>query len=108
MTIPRHPGVDFRAYPACAREVEEREEEPHERTLPQEAAKGEEPTRHGPVWSNGEHGMVKVGVKELWKTRVNLRPCVRVMQAQRPAQIECSADPERPYAEPALSVVDHI
>jgi hypothetical protein len=52
--------------------------------------------------------MVEVGVKQLWKSGVNLRPRVRVVKTQRPTQIKRSADPERPHAESALSVVDHI
>ncbi len=77
----RYPGVDFRANPARAWEVAQREEGPHERTFPQKAAEGEEPPRDRAVWSNGEHGVVEVGVKQLWKHRADLRPRVRVMKA---------------------------
>ena len=106
--IRRDPGVDSGPDPSRTREVEQREQRPHQRAFPERSPEGEEPARHASVRRDGEHGIVEVGVQQLWKRRVDLRPCVRVMKSERTAHIERAADPECPHTESALSVVDHI
>ena len=66
-----------------AGKIEERNQRPHQRALPEDAPEREEAARHAAVRRHREHRILEIGARELGKQCEHLLPRVRIVKPQR-------------------------
>src|SRR5438128_6176818 len=106
-TISRNPGINTRSKDPGAWEVEDWNQHPHQRTVPDQPAKSKEPFIDRLALDHRVHRIVNICFAQFRETRKRLGH-VCIIEAKRVIEIQRSDNSQRANTKSALAIINHV